>query len=488
MTCSDLPLAFILVIVFDLREIESFPMASLVDRSVPRTLFSMALPMLVGTFAMNLNNMVDSYFVSKLGTQALAAMGYTFPVIMMLGFAAGGLGMGVTTLTSHQLGRKDHAAAAALTSHGIVLTVSISVILCTLCFLLMNPIFSALGAGPDTLPLIRKFMGIWFIGGLTTSLPMMGNGLLISCGDSKLAGRLMMLGTIVNVILNPMLIFGKMGLPPMGIAGSALATVIAQFVSMSWLLYLLIRKHKLLVFKRWPIAAYMESFKKIINFSIPSILSMILGPISATVLTAIISRFGDEAIAAAGVAERIEMIAFIIPMALGMSLMPFVSQNFGAQRGDRIREAHRIAKKFALGYGLLAACAFMLLAPWFASIFTDNPKVEHVLVLYLRIICFCYGMTEVHRYNCLFCTGLHKPSRGTLLNIIRVGVLLLPLSLLGAWLFGIKGVFAARFVADICIGSFGMWLVSRMVRDLPTTKSAEPVAEAEPEPVLMPDA
>ncbi len=463
-------------------------MPSLVTQSVPRTLMTMAVPMLVGTFAMNLNNLTDSYFVSKLGTDALAAMGYTFPVIMMLGFAAGGLGTGVTTLTSHQLGRSDHKAAAELTTHGIALTIGISVILCVLCYFFMTPIFRALGASPDTLPLIRKFMTIWFLGGLTTSLPMMGNGLLISCGDSKLAGRLMLLSTIINVILNPLLIFGKIGLPPMGIAGSALATVIAQSVSTFWLLYLLIHKHKLLIFKRWPMAEYMASFKNIINFSIPSILSMILTPISATILTAILARFGDDAIAAAGVAGRIEMTAFIIPMALGMSLVPFISQNFGAQRGDRIRQAFKLANNFALGYGLLAACVFMIAAPWLASRFTDDPNVTHVLVLYLRIICFGYGMTEVHRYNGFFFTGLQRPVLATLLNILRVVVLLIPLSLLGANLFGVKGIFAARIITDITIGTFGLMWVARMLRKLPIHPEAPVPEPQEPAPpALMPE-
>jgi len=98
-------------------------------------------------------------------------------------------------------------------------------------------------------------------------------------------------------------------------------------------------------------------------------------------------------------------------------------------------------------------------------------------------------MTEVHRYNSMFCTGLHKPARGTLLNIIRTAVLLIPLSLLGAWLFGVKGVFAARFITDICIGTFGMIMVERMVRALPSVQEAAVPADDGITPqTVMPDA
>lgn len=439
-------------------------MPSLVSQSVPRTLISMAVPMLAATFAINIYNFTDTFFVSRLGTLPLAAMGFTLPVIMMLGFAAGGLGTGVTTLVSHAIGKQDHEAAATLATHGMILTSAVSTLLSIAGFLCITPIFTALGADHTTMPLIRQFMYIWFLGGLTTAIPMMGNGLLMSVGDSRAASRLMMAGTLINVILNPLLIFGYAGLPPLGIAGSALATVLSQGVTVAWLLYLLRRKHHLLIFRRWTWHEYSVSFRKIIVFAIPSVLSMILAPISTTVITTILSRYGPEAIAATGAAARIEMLAFVIPMALGMSLMPFVSQNFGAGRMDRIMEAKKLAIRFALIYGGLSAAIFMIAAPWLAAIFTDDPHVAHTLVAYIRIICLCYGMTEVHRYCGFFFTGLQRPAMATVLNVLRVLVLLIPLSLLGSHIWGVNGVFAGRLVTDLIIGTIGIVWISYACR------------------------
>lgn len=440
-------------------------MNDLVSSSVRRTLFSMAFPMLAATLAINIYNLTDTYFVSQLGTLPLAAMGFTMPVVMLLGFAAGGLGTGVTTLVSHAIGRKDHDAAATLATHGIVLTVIVSMTLAVTGFLCMDPIFTRLGAKEDTLPLIRQFMGIWFLGGLTNALPMMGNGLLMSCSDSKAASRLMMAGTAINIVLNPILIRGYLGLPAMGISGSALATVLSQTVSTVWLLNLLIRKHHLVVFRRWPVAAYLASWRQIVAFAIPSILSMVLMPVSAAVMTWILSSFGNEAVAAVGAAGRIEMLAFVIPMALGMSLMPFVSQNFGAKRMDRIREARSLAVRFALGYGGIVTVVFILAAPWLAAAFTDDPKVSGTLIWYIRIISFGYGMLEVHRYSGFIFTGLHRPVLSTVLNAVRVLVLLIPLALLGAKTGDVRGVFAGRLLADLIIGTIGIiwvWHVCRV--------------------------
>jgi putative MATE family efflux protein len=307
-------------------------------------------------------------------------------------------------------------------------------------------------------------MRIWYVGAVTMSLPMLGNGVLISAGDSHAASWFMIVGTVLNTLLNPILIFGYFGCPAMGIGGSALATVLAQGVSTIWLLRLLRRKHRLLIWRAWGLGDYLASLRRITRFAVPSVLSLILMPISAGVITKILSAFGNEAVAASGTAGRIESFAFMIPMALGISLTPFVSQNFGAKRMDRVREAQRVATRFALGYGGLMAVAFFVSAPWMAAVFTDDPKVAEVLVSYTRIICFGYGMMEVHRYCGFFLTGMHKPISATVLNVIRVVALLIPLSCLGARFWGVNGVFAGRLATDIVVGCIGLLWVARALR------------------------
>jgi len=299
------------------------------------------------------------------------------------------------------------------------------------------------------------------VGAISMALPMLGNGILLSAGDSKAASRFMMLGAGLNVILDPIMIFGYLGCPAMGIRGAALATVIAQGISTAWLLQLLYRKHRLLVFRNWGLRDCLASFRKTIGIGIPSILSMILMPISASVITRILSGFGHEAVAAGGVAGRLEMFAFVIPMALGISLTPFISQNYGAGRVDRIREAASISSRFALLYGAFITVVFFACAPWVASFFSKDPKVIATMIAYLRIISFGYGIMEVHRYCGFILTGLHRPVSATALNAIRVVGLLIPLSYLGARLFGLHGVFAGRLAADVLAGSIGLAWVFR---------------------------
>lgn len=439
-------------------------MTVLVRRSVPRTLFSMAYPMLAGTFAINAYNLTDTWFVSRLGTLPLAAMGFTFPVVMLMMCVAGGLGTGITTLMSHAVGRRDFAQAERFVSHGVTLNVIAMTILAITGYFLVNPIFRMLGADARTLPLIGEYMRTWYAGAIFMSLPMLGNGILISVGDSKSASLFIVLGTVVNIVLDPVMIFGLLGCPAMGIRGAALATVIAQAVSTVWLIHLLSRKHSLLSLRKWRLDEYMVSMWRIASFAIPSIASMLLHPISATVITRILSQFGAEAVAAAGAAGRIEAFAFMIPMALGMSLTPFVSQNYGARRMDRLREAMKTTVGFALSYGGFTTAVFFVCAPWMAAFFTSDPKVAATLVLYIRIIAFGYGMMETHRYCSFFLTGMHMPLASSLLNALRVVVLLVPLSCLGAHYWGIPGLFSARLATDLIVGSVGIIYVGRVMK------------------------
>jgi len=433
-------------------------MSALVQNSVRRTLFAMAFPMLAGTFAMNAYNLTDAWFVARLGTFPLAAIGFTFPVIMLLSCVSMGLGSGITTLTSHALGRRDPEGAAHFASYGMAFAVAVSAVIAVAGLCTITPVFTRLGADAHTLPLVADYMRIWYLGAPTLCLPMIGNGILISLGDSKSASRLMMTGTLVNLVLNPILIFGWLGLPALGIRGSALATVLAQGVSMVWLFRLLL-KYRLLKRDGWRLRDGLAAVRGILRFGIPGVLSMALMPISATVITRILSGFGNAAVAACGVAGRIEMFAFIIPMALGMSMTPFISQNFGAGRLDRIREAVGVSYRFALLYGGGVALLFFILAHPLAALFSADPKVVAILVAYIRIIAFGYGLMETHRYSGMILTGMHRPLEATLLNAIRVLVLLIPLSWLGARLLGVCGVFWGRLATDVTVGILGiLWL------------------------------
>lgn len=439
-------------------------MPKLLQNSVRRTLFQMAFPMLAGTMALNSYNLADTWFVSRLGTIPLAAMGYVFPVVMLLRFISGGIGTGITTLASHALGRIDRRDTARVVTHGAILIVLVSAAISILGLLSVTPLFRLLGADDQVLPLIGSYMRTWYAGAVFMSLPMMANGILISLGDSKTASLMMVAGALLNCILDPVMIFGFLGFPALGIWGASLATVIAQAVITVWLFRLLAVKHSLLRLSRPELSAFAESCRRILGFAVPGSISMMLMPFSAGVLVALASGYGNAVVAAVSAAARIESFAFIIPMALGISLVPFVSQNFGGRRIDRIRQAKTYATSFAFVYGLFITLLFFFAAPGLAAVFTRDREVAAVFVLYVRIISLGYGMMEIHRYCGFILTGMHRPAFATALNLIRVGVLLIPLSSLGSRCFGVGGIFAGRLFTDLAAGAIGLFWVTRFLR------------------------
>ncbi len=441
-------------------------MAKLVRESVSKTIITMALPMLAGTFALNAYNLTDTWFVSRLGTQALAAMSFTFPVVLFLRFVMHGLGMGTMALVAHALGGQDKDTAARLTTHGIFLTLLFSILITILGISTISLIFEALGATGKILRLTEQFMQIWYCGVPVMFVQLLLGSVIMGSGNTRAASLLMVSGTVLNCILDPIMIYGLLSFPRMELRGAALATVLSQGFVLVMALYIAHARYRLISFHPHSIHEIIASWKRILHIGIPSMLSSILTPISSAVIIAIVAWFGSSAVAACGVASRIEMFAFMIPMTVGMSLVPFVAQNYGAKRIDRISTARKGTMLFAIFFGLTTAGIFFLTVRSMANIFSDDPAVIDILVKYVCITCLGYGFLEVHRYTGFFLTGIHQPVSSVLLNIIRVVVLLIPLSLLGAKFYGLTGLFLGRLITDIFCGIIGIIWTGKVLRKM----------------------
>ena len=412
--------------------------------------------MLAGTFAINAYNLTDTWFVSRLGTNSLAAMTFGFPVIMLLNFIIRGIGTGAMAVVARALGWSKQDTAARLTTHAISLVFIISGIIAAAGLATIKPLFSRLGAGGETLVFTGQYMSVWYFGMPVMAVQIMLGDVIIGAGNTKAASLLMVGGTLVNFILDPVMIFGFWGFPRMGIAGAALATVLSQATVLAATFFVLHKKHRLISFLPYSWRRIFVSWRRILSIGLPSVLSSILTPISSAVVIKVVSGFGNAAIAACGVATRIEMFAFMIPMTVGMSLVPFVAQNFGANRFDRIQAARKGTMSFALIFGLGIGGIFFAIARLLAGLFSSDPGVIDVLVQYIRITCFGYGFLEVYRYSGFCLTGIHQPVDAAILNSIRVIVLLIPLSLAGAKFLGLRGIFWAQLVTDILSAMTGI--------------------------------
>ena len=428
-----------------------------ISAPIGKTMIKTAVPMLAGTLAMSGYNIADTYFIGKLGENPLAAVGFTMPVAMFAGCIFHGLGTGIMTLVAHALGGERRERAAAITSSGLVMVILLTSLLALAGILTMNPVFSLLGAKPELHGMIREYMLVWYLGTPLAVIGMAGNSILITAADSKLASTMMIVGMVINVLLDPVLIFGWWIIPGTGIFGGALATVISQGVSSMIILFLLRKKHHLISRIPLDFRFIIQSWKMVLRVAIPSILGMILMPIGTAVVTKAVSVFGSASVAGANAAARLEAVAFLVPMALGMSMMPMIGQNFGAKRFDRINQCRRFAMRFALTYELLLAVVIFLFAPQISAIFcSESPEAAKVMTQYLRIVPFGFGFLEVHRYSGFVFTGCNRPAASAWLSALRILGCLIPFTLLAAKFGDMNWIFSARLAADVLSGTIGM--------------------------------
>ena len=214
---------------------------------------------------------------------------------------------------------------------------------------------------------------------------------------------------------------------------------------------------------------------QIIRYAIPNSVSMMMMPIGSALVVKMTSFFGDAAVAASAAAGRLEVVAFLFPMALGITLMPTVGQNYGAKLYSRIRECHRFAMSFAFIFLLLMGVIFYVLAPWAAPKFSPDAEVQKIMITALRIIPWGLWGVEVHRFSGFFYTGCNRPIVTAYLNIYRIFILMVPLSYLGYKTGHVEGIFFARLASDIIAGATGYIISKKMVKHLPKDGAPKPV-------------
>ena len=455
--------------------------AALTEGSVPRTLVRLTIPMSAGVFAIMVFNLTDTYFVSRLGTKSLAAMSFTFPVIMVVGSVAMGLGLGASSCISWAIGQGDQHRVKRLATDSIVLGVLIVAALAVVGLLTIDPLFRALGATEELLPLIRSYMRIWYACIAVVIIPMVGNNAIRATGDMFTPGLIMVISAVLNVILDPIFIFGLFGMPRLELVGAATATAISRFLSLAAALLILHFRCRLLEFSRPRLAEVLASWRSILHIGIPAAMTNLLMPLTSAVIMRIVAGYGKEAVAAIGAAGRVEHFSYIIPIALGSTLVPFIGQNWGAGLRGRARHAWVWSCFFGVFWGALSLGVFSIAGRPIVRLFSKDPRVVEIMVRYLRIVFLSFGLIHVCVHTGLALNALGKPLTAAGFNAVRLLGLTVPLAFVGSQLWGLAGVFAGIAVAVVVSGIIAIILGRRYLEATDESASLvldEPVPEA----------
>jgi len=430
------------------------------DSPVGKTLFFKSLPMFLGIFANIAYNLVDTFFVARLGTQELAAMSFSFPIVMIILNIMMGIATGLNSLSSRLIGQKKLDEAKETNSQGLLFTFLISVFLTILGMLTIKPLFELLGVDSSVIGYVQSYMTIWYCGMLFMNLNIVGGAIFRAKGNVTYPSLILVLGAVLNAILDPILIFGLGPIPAMGIEGAAWTTVFGNGLSM-FLIFM-----KLLKDKEISLSLMFRSFKfsihkKISVIAFPTAIANSFVPFSTAFTNWMLVSYGNAAVAANSIATRIETVPFIAVFALSSVLAPFIGQNWGAENIARIREG--IKKSFLFSYILGATCAFTLIffKRSIGALFDDSPQVVAITSLYFSFIPLTYGILGTVFLTNHAMNAVGKPFLGNLLSASRLVIIYLPLAFLLNRHFEIGGIFFARVAANLIVGSLSTLLIYR---------------------------
>ena len=426
--------------------------ALLIEGPVGKILVKLTIPMIFGIFSIVAFNLMDTFFVGRLGTDELAALSFTFPVVLVLNSLALGLGIGASAVIARAIGEGDHHRVQRLTTDSLSLAILFVAFFIVLGLLTIEPLFRLLGAPPEVMPLIKQYMTIWYPGVIFVIVPMVGNNAIRATGDTLTPGIIMFLAALTNTILDPLLIFGPGPFPRLEIVGAAIATVISRALTLLIALFVLSYREKMITFALVPFRAILSSWKQILFIGLPNAGTRIVAPLGIGIVTRLAASYGKEAVAGFGVSSRIEFFALTVVAALSAIIVPFVGQNWGAGKHDRVSLAVRYSNRFSMGWGLGTLVLLAALARPIASIFNDNPAVISTIVLYLRIVPIGYSLRGVLFLSTAALNGLRKPLHASALTLIQIFLLYVPMAFAGSRLFGLKGIFAALALSYLISG------------------------------------
>ena len=429
--------------------------SGLITKPIPRLIAQLAIPASIGMFFNTMYNVVDTYFSGLISTEAIAALSLSFPVFFVILAIGFGISTGATALIANALGAGDEKKAQRYAIQSVSFTLLLSISL-TLVGLFSAPfLFRLLGAGGTYLTSSLTYINIIFYGLVFFSLTYVLNAILAAQGDTKSFRNVLIIGFFLNLIFDPWFIYGGLGLPALGIAGVAWATVFIQLFSTLFMGFRVIRSG-LIGRECWALfVPRRRYFSDIAKQGFPASLNTMSIALGIFIITWFISKYGQEAVAAYGIATRVDQIALLPIMGLTTATLTLIGQNNGAARYSRCREVYRQS----LLYGILITTVSMIVVLLFPraimQLFTEDEAVLGIGAFYLKISAFIYWAYIILFVAVAALQGLKRPSYaiwiGLYRQIVAPAIVFYALAtLLGMGLTGIWwGIFAVTWSATI---------------------------------------
>ena len=378
------------------------------------------IPASVGSLFQTFYNLVDTWFAGRISAEAIGAIAKSFPIYFTIIAVGVGVGAATNTLIGNSIGEKKNRIASMYIAQSLIFSLFVSVLVTFFGLNASNFLLSVMGSDVSGIALTREYLDIIFYGTFIVLLQISLNGTLNAQGDTKSYRNVLIFSFFLNIILNPLFIWGYGIIPAFGIAGLAIATVISQLIGTLYLAYKVnncrIREYlKLICFV--PKFEYLNPLTK---QSVPVMFSMLFIGVGIFNILYFIGQFGDLATAGYGAALRVEQVFLLPVIGLNTAVLSIGGQNFGANQYDRIRELYSKALLFGSSFMVCAGVILFFGAEFFVSQFTDNPKAIIHGAIYLKIAAFIGPIYPVFFITTAVFQALKKPIYSLYLSILRL--------------------------------------------------------------------
>ncbi len=413
---------------------------------VNKLLGQYAVPAIIAMTASSLYNMVDSIFIGHgVGAMAISGLALTFPFMNLSAAFGAMVGVGASTLISVKLGQKDYKSAQHIFGNVITLTLLLGLLFSAVSLIFLDPILYFFGASAETLPYAREYMEVILLGNVITHGYLTLNSVLRSIGYPRLSMNATILAVIINTILNPLFIYGL----DWGIRGSAIATVLAQTISLLWQMKVFNNPKELVHFKR----GIYKLKGSIVRDTLGIGMSPFLMNSCACLIVILINRGlghygGDLAIGAYGIVNRVVFLFIMIVIGLNQGMQPIAGYNYGAQKYDRVLKVLKVTMLWGTLVTTLGFLVGELMPEWCARAFTTDKELIDISAKGMRIIVMFYPLIGMQMVTTNFFQSIGQAGKSIFLSLTRQLLFLVPLLLVLPQFMGVKGVWLAMPMAD----------------------------------------
>ena len=411
---------------------------------MPKLMITMSLPIMISMLVQALYNIVDSMFVARLSQDALAAVSLCYPVQTIMIAIACGTGVGFNTLLSRCLGERNTDKANQVVLHGLMIALVNWLLFVVLGFLLARPFLMLFSGQENVIEMGVVYMQICTTLSFGVFMQITYERILQASGQPVYNMIMQGIGALVNIVLDPIFIFGYFGIPAMGVAGAALATVLGQIIAMLLGIWIVQKKTRSIQIHIRSFSLDFTILKQIYKIGFPAILMQSIMSFMTVMMNMILAPFSEMAVSVFSIYYKLQQFVFMAVLGMNNALIPILSYNYGANQMERIREGIRFALWMSCVIMAIGTVVFQLLPTQLLYLFDAKETLLSIGIPALRTISVSFVFAGISMVLCSVFQALGSPNHSLLVTLLRQMVILLPLA------YG----FSSAFGLDMCWWSF----------------------------------